>query len=581
MPYKEIFFLVFAIFGGLTLFMYGMSVMTEGLRLAAGARLRAILSHTTRSRPAGLLLGTVLGFVAHSGPTLVMLIGFVNAGLITLPEAIAPMLGANVGTTLSMQMISFHLNDYSYFIMAVGFLLRCTARKTWQKYAGQALLGFGMLFLGMDAMSRAIAPHRDLIAPWLSHVHGDTLRGLLTGVLISTLLTIAVQSSGAVIGMCFVLTQAGVFVHLEQVYPIVLGAHIGTCTTALLGSIGASIEARRVAFSHLYFNVFGVLVAIAAAPWFIRAIERSAADLVHQTANLHTAVMIVAAVLILPVSSWFAGLVRWTIRSKLPPPKPSFLDEKLIPFPEQALAAAIQELQRVMQICAKSFRLTAEIFFEPERRKVLTVKLNENVIDDIKKAMKAYLEKLTLLHLSRRQAILLVYLTRCITDIERIGDHIDELCDISIRRSRVVAARFDHATLEVIFDLYKAAEKVLRLVIDSLKPDQPDFQMLAETILNARNDYMEKSLNARASFMERLAEHQCPPIQGIYFHEYLACLDRIVKHAKTIALVEKQPFFWIKRKKLRYLGNEAPDYTPPPLADPRDFLDKLQSESYL
>ncbi len=581
MTHAQLFFLLFAVLGGLTLFIYGMSVMTDGLKRAAGARLRVLLSATTRNRFSGLTLGTLLGFIAHSGPTLVMLLGFVNAGLITLPEAMAPMIGANIGTTLSMQMVSFHLNDYCYFIMVVGFALRFVSRTDTIKYAGQALLGFGLLFLGMSTMSGEIAPHRDLIAPWLSHIHGDTLRGLLAGVALATLLTTLLQSSGAVIGMCFVLAKAGVFTGLEQIYPVVLGAHIGTCSTALLGAMGAGIDARRTAVAHLAFNLIGVALAIAGAPWLIRWIERTATDLTHQTANLHTGVMLATGLLILPVSGLFARGIRLLTPSKQAPAEPSFLNESLLLFPEQALAAALRELKRVTRICARSFRLAADAFFDPKRRLVRSIKLNENIVDEIKKSMKAYLSQLTERILSRRQAIMTVHLNRCITDIERIGDHIDELCDISVRRAKIPDALFDHATLEMLFDLYADAEKVLRLVIESLEPEQAEFQGLAENILAARNNYMERSLNARAAFTEKMAAHETPPIQGIFFHEYLACLDRIVKHAKAIALVEKQPYFWIKRKKLMYTAEEAPDFTPPPLVDPKDYLDKLQAENYL
>ena len=443
------------------------------------------------------------------------------------------------------------------------------------------MLGFGLIFLGMNLMSESIRPHRLFFASFLEDIQGTSVAGLLKGVGITALVTGIIQSSGAVIGMCFALISAGVFTSLDQVYPIVLGAHIGTCATALLGSIGTNIEARRSAAAHLLFNIINAGLAVALAPVFLKIIPMTSGDLIRQTANVHSGVMLFGAVLFLPLAPAFARLVAVLCPSKHPPPQPSYLDAKIIEFPEKSIYAAICELQRVTRICARSFRLTIDILFKIDRKEVLAVKLNENVVDEIKLAMKDYLASLTRRYLSRRQAILIQHINRCMTDLERIGDHIDELCDISLRRRKIPAARFNRETLELLFSLFQAADKVLHLVIQSLDPLNEDFQGMAQSILMARDDYVEKSINAKAVFTERIACHECPPIVGMFFSEYVAAFDRIVKHAKTIALVEKQPFFWIKRKKLERMAEEVRDYTPPPLTNRRDFLDKLHSEDYL
>jgi phosphate:Na+ symporter len=229
----------------------------------------------------------------------------------------------------------------------------------------------------------------------------------------------------------------------------------------------------------------------------------------------------------------------------------------------------------------RSLWLTADVIFQPKRKEVQTIKLNENVVDEIKKAMKSYLARLAERALSRRQAILVQTINRCMADVERIGDHIDEVCDISIRRKRAPLARFNRETLAVLMDLHEGAAKVLHLVIESLNPESADFQAMAQAILQARDEYTEKSINAKAFFTEKIANHEYPPIAGVYFSEYVAAFDRIVKHSKSIALAEKQPFFWIKRKKLEQMVTEAPHYQPVTLSDPKDFLDKLHQENYL
>ncbi len=392
----DIFFLVFAVLGGLALFIFGMNVMTDGLRQAAGSRLRDILTRTTANRYAGIGLGSVLGLLIHSSGTSVMLVGFVNAGLMTLVQAIPVVLGANIGTTISMQAISFRLGDYAFFIITMGFILRMVAPSLRFKQFGTALLGFGLLFLGMTIMSDAVKPHRETLAPLLEGISADTWRGMILGVLLATAITAVIQSSGATIGMCFALIQAGVFTSIEQTFPIVLGAHIGTCATALLSSIGANIQARRCAFSHLLFNVFNVALALMAKGFFLWLIPLTSDDVLRQTANMHTAVMLVAAIIIIPVTPWFERVILWIMRSRKPEPQPSYLDEGLLDYPEKALEASILELQRVARICARSLVISAEtLLFAHDRKMIMEIKRNEKVVNEVKISMKDYLTLLT------------------------------------------------------------------------------------------------------------------------------------------------------------------------------------------
>lgn len=578
---RDIAFLVAMILGGLVLFIHGMSMMSDGLRKAAASKMRTYLSHATHNRFVGLLFGGALSTLIQSSATSVMLVGFINAGLMTLVEAIPPVLGMNVGTTISMQLVAFKLGDYCFFLMTIGFLLYFAGPNDTIRNIGQVLLGFGIIFLGLNTMSGAIRPHRAMFAELLKHIHGHTLGGIFTGLALSTAITAIIQSSGAVIGMCFALANSGVFTEIQQAFPIVLGAHIGTCATGLLGSIGTNIEARRAAVSHLVFNIINSTLCGLIAPVFYWLIPLTSTHLDRQIANAHMFVMIFGAALFLPFTKPYVQLIRKLTPSKQPLPTPSFLDQRLVKFPEKAIYAAISELQRVMKVCKESFNLSIDVLFRPERSKVRVIKRNEEVVDEIKRTMKDFLAVLSRRYLSRRQSILVQHLNRCMADVERIGDHIDEICDISIRRWKIKEARFDRAALEQLCTLHAAVGRVLRLVIDSLNPENPDFQAVAQAILRARDEYVEKSMEIKAAFAEKLAEHQYSPIVGIFFSEYVAAFDRIVKHAKVIALAEKQPYFWIKRKKLDRMVEEEPGPPPPPLADPHDFLDRLHAEDYL
>lgn len=578
----QIFFLVFSVLGGLAIFIFGMNVMTDGLRQAAGHRLRDILARTTSNRWLGLGLGSLLGLLIHSSGTSVMLVGFVNAGLMTLVQAIPVVLGANLGTTISMQAISFRLGDFAFFIITIGFIMRMAMPDAKYKQIGLAVLGFGLLFLGMNIMSDAIKPHRETLAPLLEGITADTYRGLFLGVLLATAITAIIQSSGATIGMAFALVQAGVFTSIEQTFPIVLGAHIGTCATAMLSSIGANIQARRCAFSHLLFNIYNVAFCILFRGFFLWLMPLTSSDVLRQTANLHTAAMLIPGLFLMPFTVQFGKLITKIIPSRKPEPQPSYLEEQWLEYPEKALEASILELQRVARICSRSLMLSAEtVLFTHSRKTVAEIKMNERIVNEVKTSMKAYLSALTHRYLSKRQAILIQHIDRCMIDLERIGDHIDSMCDLSLRRQQIPDAIVDSESLDMLFDLYAKGLKIFRAVIESLNPELKSLQEQAEKILRLRDEYVQLSMNTKAAFTDKVAQRLITPIGGFYFSEYIAGLDRIVKHSKSIALAERQPQFWIKRKKLDRQATQAPEHEHPSLVDPTDYLARLQSEEYL
>ncbi len=578
----ELFFVIFAVLGGLALFIFGMNIMTSGLRDAAGHKLRAILARTTHNRIAGITMGTLLGTLVHSSATTLMLVGFVNAGLMTLSQAVPAVLGANIGTTFSMILISFRLGDFALFMIATGFAVYMIIPHPQIKHFGRAFMGFGMIFLGMVTMSEAIEPYHAQLAPYLAQITGDTLSGMILGILIAWAVTSVIQSSGATIGITFALVDAGAITGFDQIFPIILGSHLGTCVTALLGSIGTNIPAVRTAISHMVFNVSNVILAIAAKPIFYWLVPLMTDDLKRQTAFLHMAVMLAAALIFLPATRHFASTIAWMVPSRKPLPSPSFLDESLLKYPEKAIYACIQELQRVAMICESSFRMAAEtILFSAGRKNVQTIKLNEKAVNEIKHSMKEYLSSLSGRVLSRRQALLIQHLDRCITELERIGDHVDAICDLSMKRRNMKGSFVDNDALNRLFELYESAHEVFKLVIQSLDPEHSDFQGMAAKIMKARDEYLHKSMNTKEVFTDKVAKREITPLAGIILNEYVAALDRIVRHFKMIALAEQQPQFWIKRKKLDREAAEAPETRPPEQQDKHDYLDKLQREDYL
>lgn len=577
---QEIIMLAFQVLGGLSLFIYGMHAMTGSLRAAAGSSLRAILARATRSRPQGAVFGTAFGFLAHSGAAVAMLAGFINAGVMTLEQAIAPVFGANIGTSLSMQLVSFHIADYCWAAIGIGFLVEALVPSArWRKLGG-ALIGFGLLFLGMETISAGIAPHKDALAPYLAHIRGDVWTYRLLGVAISALLTALITSSGAMIGLCFALVTAGVFTRFDQVAVVVLGAHIGTCIVPIMAAIPMRIGAWRAAVAHLTFNVLNVAFALLAWPLFVWACAASApGDLLRQAANLHTFAMVFAAVLLLPFTGLFTRLVRGLTPSKEPTPEPSFLDAKLIAKPEQALAAVIRELHRMAGICVDSMLLNGELILAPTRKTYRRLLSNEDVINEVRQSLGDYLGQLTKHYLSRRQTLFLQHLDRCMKDIERIGDHLTHIGDTSVERFKVADALLPEDVFRTWFTLFCSAKHVVALMAKSFNPDHNAFQNVALEILRARDAYMIQSMDAKAEFAGASRDKRITPIGGYYLNRYVEDLDRLVRRAKSIAFAERQPDFWVKTAKFEKQAKEALAYAPPALVDPRQYLELLKQET--
>ena len=578
---KEGFLLVFSVLGGLGLFLVGMQLLSEGLTGVAGSGMRKMIRCATRNRLMGLGLGTGLGFLVQSSAATVLLVGFVNAGLLTFPQAVPVILGANVGTSLSMQLISFKISEYSLVAVSVGVIVSMVFPGEKTKASGKALLGFGLLFLGLQTMSGSIAPYRDSLAPLFVIVDGNTVRGAVAGVLLAAGITAVIQSSGATIGMVFALIYAGVIPNLPGAFPLIIGAGIGTCVTALLGSIGANIQAFRTAICHLLFNVISVGISLALSPWIYRWVPLIPGDLVHQAANANMIRMVLSALVLLPFTGLLVRMIAWMIPSKQMLPVPSFLEEGLVSRPEQALHACIQELQRSARICERSLMMHAQMFKSLDRKWIRGIKNNEAALNEIKVSMENYVALIAGHPLSKRQRLLLQDVNRCMSYLERIGDHVDRLRQITEYRLTGNRILFDEQTLAQWFRLYASALKVLRLTIRSLDPAQKKIQKTAKEILEARDAYMQLSLDFRVDFNDRLgaSKEECSPMVGVVLTKYVDGLDRIVRHAKIIALVETRPEFWIKRKKLKRVVTPVGEFQEPEWVDVTDYLDQLQSES--
>ncbi len=557
----EITFVVFTILGGLALFIYGMQLMTAGLEALAGARLRGLLSRLTRDRWTGFAAGTGLGFLVHSSAGTVMLIGFVNAGLLSLLAAVPVVLGTNVGTTLSMQLISFKLGKYAFAAIALGLLLKLVFRRELVRNLGLMLFGFGLLFLGMNTMSGAIVPLKEagFFTTFLSHTDGSTALGLITGLAISTLVTGVIQSSGATIGMLFALAGAGVFTSLSNVFPLILGAHVGTCVTALLGALGAGIEARRVALAHLLFNLLGAILAalmISVYVWFVPLLG---GDLMRQIANTHTAVQLLNSLLVLLALPAFVALVVKLSPSKQPPAQPSFLEETLLDRPEAAIYAVIREGGRMGELVRRMLRQAMRGLFTLTEEPFAKVLKEEASVDLIKVAITHYLMEIGNRRVSARQARLLQFLMRNASDLERVGDLIETLVELT--RTKVEReVWFDDESMEVLLKLYQLIDQCLGLL--SLQDPEADTSRLnAVGVLEKLTDYKALRAELESHQAQRLAEGADDAFTSTHFARYLTTFDRIMRHVRRVADVDGRDDFRLKADHLE-LRAEASSRRP-------------------
>jgi len=549
---SQLLFSLTKLLGGLGLFVFAMSLMSRELQKAAEQKLRGLLYNLTTNRLSGVTVGTALGFLIHSGAATLMLVSFINAGLLTFPQSISVMLGANIGTTLSMQIVSLHVERFCYLAIFLGIALNLVSKRQMAKHIGMFIFGFGLLFLGMSVMSEAVGPLKDsgYFEVLIRNTNATTFSGMVLGILLSALFTTAIQSSGGTIGILFALSTAGVFNSLAHVFPLILGAHIGTCTTALLGSFGTQINARRSALSHLMFNVIGAIVAIAMYPLYAKAIPATSTDLLRQIANTHTLVQLVNGIIFLPFTAKFAEFIIRISPSKSKEPEKSYLEDRLLETPEKAILAALMELKRMSSIAREMFQMAMRGFLDLDPGKFHYVAKSEEVLDTLKDAIGAYLLSLAERNLSRRQSIIIHYLHTATSDLERIGDHVEAMAEVT-REKLQRKLWFEEEEVLDLIELYKKADGILALIVQSLEPSFYDSPAkLAGDILDHRAQYVALSQQIKRKHSDMILEKKENALNSIFFHRMVICFDKLVKHSKTIALVEKEPFFFLKKHKL-------------------------------
>jgi len=515
----------------------------------------------------------------HSSATTVMVVGFINAGLLSLVASIPVILGANFGTTLSMQILSIKLDDYCFVGIALGLALELICRRELIKNLGGVLLGFGLLFLGMRTMSSGVAPLKGsgFIESLLAHSDASTTWGMFLGIGAATIITGIIQSSGAMIGILFALAGAGVLRDIDQALPLVLGAHIGTCATALLGSIGTNIEARRSALAHLLFNVIGALLAVAMARLYRWVIPLAGGDLVRQIANAHTLVQAINVLIFLPLVETYARFIEKITPSKAKPVEHSHLDDRYLATPEMAIVAALRETRRMASLARRTLVLAMKGMVQLSTEPFSEAQKNEQAVNELKKVISDYLLRIASHKLSRRQALMVQHIQTAVADIERISDHASVLIELTTDK---VHRRiwFDDASMMELIDMYQRAEAILRLTELSLDPQLPKEarRELAARILEHRNEYARRSREIHERHRQLVLERCEDALTAMFYNRFILCLDKVVRHSKLVAMAELEPLFFVKEKKMQ-LKSEEIERPPLPAGGSIQIDDRLFS----
>jgi phosphate:Na+ symporter len=528
-----------ALFGGLALVLYGMQLTGEGLQRAAGGHLRHFLTSMTRTPLAAVGSGAaVTALIQSSSATTLMLIGFVSAGLLSFRQSLGVILGADIGTTLTVQLLAFRIQEASLLLVGIGFAVSFFARRGLAKSLGQAVLGFGFLFLGMKVMTDGLAPlaQDPLTRQVVVALAGNPFLGLLVGAVGSA----SMASSAATIGLVLSLSAHGLL-PLSGAIPVVLGANVGTCATALAASLRSSAEARRVAFAHIAFKVLGaalVLLALLVTPFgtlIPQLVADTASDPARQIANFHTLFNILISALFLP----FAGVAARTITALVPedqqadnPFKTRYLDDRYLDQPSLALGQALREALRMGDVAQGMLRDAMVVLRTDNQELLEDVERRDDQLDYLEREIKLFISRLGRETMSPDMAQREIGLISFIGNLENIGDIIDKNLMELARKKLYQGRRFSEAGEAELIEFHGMIAKNLERAIAGFAAAD---RTLAQEVLDQRPVVRQRERELRGSHLARLRRGLAESLETSEIHlDVLTNLKRISSHITAL-----------------------------------------------
>ena len=553
---------IFELFGGLALFIYGMHQLGEGLQKSAGDKMRSILSLLTGTTVRAVIVGALVTVIVQSSSaTTVMVVGFVSAGLMTLPQAVGVIMGANIGTTLTAWIVAAKVDDYAWIFVAVGFILMFFIKKTKVRYIGQIIFSFGVLFVGLNSMGDAMRPlaQSQGFADMMLRIKDMPVVGMIVG----TLATIAVQSSSAAVGVLQTLSSTAVddlgtpLISMYQAVPILLGSNIGTTVTAVLAALGGGRNAKRAATAHALFNVIGSVVMMFLIRPFVWLVNNVIGLIGHEMiadSNLsipgmltpvaeymresiaisHTLFNTVNTLIWLPLVWLMVRLIRIIVPGEDPvvEKKLVYIDYQVIKNASISVDLATKELARMTEIAMQMTKDSHEVLKNHTNELETRIFKNEDTLDYLEDEVVKYLSNIfRTASLTESDSSRIAGLMHATNDIERIGDHCSNICDTSLQMHNA-GLSFSEIAVNELDEAFQLVETMVEGSIQALRNTD---LVMAGKIISLENEMDKKEQKMRESHMNRLNEGKCDPRTTVIFLEIIHTMERISDHCHNIA----------------------------------------------
>jgi phosphate:Na+ symporter len=529
----DIFQTLLQVFGGLAIFIYGVHLLSEGLEKVAGDRFLSILEKATGNRFKGFLFGTVAtALMQSSGLLMVTMIGLINASLLSLEQAIGIMLGQEIGTTITGQMVAFNIRGFNLLFLIIGFyLMFFNSSKKWQQI-GQPLFGFGVVFVGMNMMSSAAGSFSQL--PFFRDLLVTLSRNVFLGVLVGTIFTAAIQSSTAMTGLIIAMGKSN-SITLVVAIALILGANIGSCIMGWLASIQSTVNAKRASYAQIFINIGGVLLFLPFIAPFTDFISKTSADLPRQIANAHTIFNIIVSALMIPLVSLLARFLEKVIPNRPEEEQKKltrFLDDRFLNTPFVAVSLAKEEVLRLGRLTLGMLKDAEKGYLQGKLKSAQSVLDLEPDIDQICHIVTKFMEDVPGEKLNLAEHAMLERLKHLVTDIERVGDHAVNLAEFArqIDKKKIKISKEARRELKELFHLVSGTYAT------SLKAFKKSDRALVDEVVRDEDEVDRLEKKCKRGHVERLRKGLCQPEADPIYVETLRNLERISDHSYNIAL---------------------------------------------
>lgn len=520
--------------GGLGAFLFGMKYMGDGLELAAGSKMKDLLEKLTRNKILGFLLGMFVTVVIQSSSaTTVMVMGFINAGIMDLAQATGVIFGANIGTTITSILIALDVSAIAPFCICVGAFMMLYTKKARLKHIGQVILGFGLLFQGLHTMSAAMKPLGQVV--WFQSFIMNAKNPILV-ILVGALICAVIQSSSAAVGIVQALALQGLM-PLHFASYLICGINIGSAMPTILASMSARNNAKRAAMIYLIYNVVGcvVMAPVTMLTPYTDLIERLIPDPMFQVSVVHILFKVVAAAILLPCTNLVVKLTYKLIPKQKheDAARLEFIDVNLVGNPSVSLLQIRSEVDRMAKLVEENLSLAMEGILAGEPRHAETITENEGVIDYLTDAISDYLVKFNVQELSATDANYVRRVFQALSDLERIGDYAEHLLHISERCTEKSLTYSDTARQEVT-ELYDNVKQLYSTAVARFHTQDLGIDSLKH-LARLERENRKKTKQAQQNHMDRLRAGECSAEAGIMFGEVLTSLNRVGGHSINIA----------------------------------------------